>query len=397
MASLIFRRLAMAAGSSSCGWPRVVTKSSSFSSYAPWLLIENRIEDIVNNKCYNFYSMSDQSIRHESKDGRAEDGILVGSSHGWLALYKWRQDFNYLDMFLYNPRTNQYVDLPPIETSSPRILKKDIPNYRPTKVILSCSPQQDDDKQECRAIMSFGPLDRLACCRPEHSKQWTFFKEHEAITEQVSSRSWFPRIYKDFVYSLARNKLLCVTRCDNYECWDLDNPFSPKLIWRLADNETSHRTWTYLVFAEKIDRLFVVHRHVMTNIGPYQTTGFKVYELIVDADEKGGDLRLMDDTLDGMAFFIGSTGHGFVLGDGDDEEMIMMDNNNVKPNSIYFTDPKELTPLPWDEDTVTHGGHDIGVFNYKDQTFSSCYYPRDLRNLKRKIVPTPTWFMPSPP
>ncbi|KAL9158636.1 hypothetical protein ABFS82_08G082300 [Erythranthe guttata] len=102
----------------------------------------------------------------------------------------------------------------------------------------------------------------------------------------------------------------------------------------------------------------------------------------------------MDGKLDGMAFFIGSTAHGFVIEDKDK----MMEN--VKPNSIYFTDRKELTSEPYDDynkpTRTLCGGHDLGIFNYENKTFSSCYYPCDPGNIRR-IEPTPTWFMPSPP
>ncbi|GFP89559.1 hypothetical protein PHJA_001099500 [Phtheirospermum japonicum] len=43
----------------------------------------------------------------------------------------------------------------------------------------------------------------------------------------------------------------------------------------------------------------------------------------------------------------------------------------LKPDSIYFTDePSFIFPKICETD---FGGHDIGVFNYYDTTFFSCY------------------------
>ncbi|XP_012857514.1 PREDICTED: uncharacterized protein LOC105976799 [Erythranthe guttata] len=75
----------------------------------------------------------------------------------------------------------------------------------------------------------------------------------------------------------------------------------------------------------------------------------------------------MDGKLDGMAFFIGSTAHGFVIEDKDK----MMEN--VKPNSIYFTDRKELTSEPYDDynkpTRTLCGGHDLDYEDLGDQTY----------------------------
>ncbi|EYU41190.1 hypothetical protein MIMGU_mgv1a013307mg [Erythranthe guttata] len=54
---------------------------------APWLLIEDSVED--DNKVYNFYSMADKKVikkKGKSSKSSKDIGMVVGSSHGWLAL-----------------------------------------------------------------------------------------------------------------------------------------------------------------------------------------------------------------------------------------------------------------------------------------------------------------------
>ncbi|KAL8039181.1 hypothetical protein ABFX02_10G018100 [Erythranthe guttata] len=87
------------------------------------------------------------------------------------------------------------------------------------------------------------------------------------------------------------------------------------------------------------------------------------------------------DTLDGLVLFIGLN-HGFVLRGDEFPEL--------KPDSIYFTD----TYSPLDLLENTYGGHDLGIFNYKDGTFSPCYYPCDHESIQR-IEPSPMWFTPN--
>ncbi|EYU44771.1 hypothetical protein MIMGU_mgv11b020336mg [Erythranthe guttata] len=418
---------------------RQISSSSSSSSAAtatvtaPWLKIKDSVEDDV-NMFYNFFNVADKTVEKIAKDEISKKGgLVVGSSHGWLALYKQRtkSEDNY-DLLLHNPLSHRSVNLPSIETLSIPTCTDFISIFelnRPKKVILSCSP---DDENECRAIMSFGPDDRLAFCCPGLGNEWTpigdLFHENDRINEEFfgrcSDNTRVPRFYEDFVYSTRRKKLFCATKFDNFESWDLADIANPKMNWKTADDDMDfdddNYPWTvrsdleyllkkdfcssfkYLVFAERSDRLFLVRRNVMKEIGtlenndgslhyfknedaPYLTIGFDVHELIVD-DPKKGELRYMNGELDGMAFFIGSTGHGVVVED---------EQKGVEPDSIYFTDPKELTPDPYEQDLGLYGGHDLGIFNYRQRTFSTCYYPRDPLDMN-KIDPTPTWFTPSP-
>ncbi|EYU34985.1 hypothetical protein MIMGU_mgv1a016176mg [Erythranthe guttata] len=92
----------------------------------------------------------------------------------------------------------------------------------------------------------------------------------------------------------------------------------------------------------------------------HKTIDFDVFKY--DADS--GSLRYMNRSLDGLALFIGRN-HSFAI-----------DAGELKADSIYYTDTYHV------RQEIDYGGHDIGIFSYKDRTFSSCYYP--------------IWYTPSP-
>lgn len=82
-----------------------------------------------------------------------------------------------------------------------------------------------------------------------------------------------------------------------------------------------------------------------------------------------------------MTLFIGIN-HGFALS--------AADYPDLKPDAVYFTDI-ETDDYPFHDNIG--GGHDIGIFNYRNKTLSPCYYPCDYRSIKR-VSPPPFWFIP---
>ncbi|GER26727.1 hypothetical protein STAS_02388 [Striga asiatica] len=78
-------------------------------------------------------------------------------------------------------------------------------------------------------------------------------------------------------------------------------------------------------------------------------------------------------SLHGLALFVGYHNDAFALPAAEFMEL--------KPNSIYFTN-------------APTGGHDIAIFDYKNKIVLPCYYPCDVKNM-RKTFPAPTWFFPS--
>ncbi|KAL9154079.1 hypothetical protein ABFS82_10G090600 [Erythranthe guttata] len=393
-----------------CSGARRISSSSSAAA-PPWLMIDGSKKD-----SYKFYNLADKQVVSVGKKREEEDGVLVGSSHGWLAFYKENMNPGppIFDLFLSNPLSNHeqsLVKLPPVETLPLTEDKLRRGWGTPTKIILSSSP--DNNREACRAIMSFGPELRLAFCCPGRSddEEWTpigsLYHKDDPIDRRIA------RGYVDFVYSTRRNRLLCATTWGHFESWDLVDPHSPKMNWDKVDREMDCDKvyevaekepidlWKYIVFAERSNRIFLVRRYAVIHIRPdgssveeyddsfpYKTVDFDVHELVVEKEGERDQLRYMDGTLDGMAFFIG-TGHGFVI-EGDDELV----KHNVEPDSIYFTDMDALCPTPWNRDITTYGGHDLGIFNYRDKKFYPCYYPCDIQSIQR-IDPPPLWFTPS--
>ncbi|GER37013.1 hypothetical protein STAS_13402 [Striga asiatica] len=393
------------------------------------------------NLIYRFYNPAGERI--ESVSGpvgyRSEllESELVGSSHGWLALFNPRNNC----IVLSNPFTHRYIKLPPVHTlPDPEINLTDGRGHV-SKVVLSCCP--DEDEEGCRAVMSYGPGDRLAFCRPRRCTEWSpmgdlFFDGYKEETFDYGVD--YARTYEDFTYCRKRKVFSCTTQFEvdledwrlavptQFEVSDLSDPCSPKtkrIYWHLLDIEGQKCPWLeenmnlvkscrqipYLVYDDHGDRLFLVVRFViqracinrpfadvdsipydpvsdrlMVHLYPHKTIGFSV----VKVDFQTGLLGRIDglsrivggcgNSLDGLAMFIGMN-HSFA---------VSAVGSGLKPNCIYFTDSnKDQIPL----DSI-YGGHDIGIFNYENKTLSPCYYPCDVRSYRR-IVPTPMWLTPS--
>ncbi|KAL3647828.1 hypothetical protein CASFOL_008796 [Castilleja foliolosa] len=279
------------------------------------------------------------------------------------------------------------------------------------KVILSCDAEQED----CQAMM-IDDHERLAFCRPgRNPTEWTTIG---ALMRPPDYKC--RRCYADVVYSSRHHLFFCVTECtngDDFEAWDVASD-PPRLRWENRDDllelenygDWLYRakellmdktglfceTFRYLVYGEQMDQLFFVSRHIVRQMAPdgssvegndsypYKTVSFDVHKLDWELDGEGGRLRHLDGgSLDGLAMFVGLN-HSFAVSATED--------NGLKPNSIYFTDDKELALPKWFD--KKYGGHDIGIFNYENKTISPCYYPCDVQSFKR-IMPEPIWFTPS--
>ncbi|KAL8494279.1 hypothetical protein ACS0TY_025177 [Phlomoides rotata] len=312
---------------------------------------------------------------------------VVGSSHGWVVLFNDKRRHG--DLFLWNPVSGRQIKLPPMKT---------LPDAYPAfnggrawmdKVIISCSP----DRDECRAMMIY--YGGLAYCHPGRSPRWT------RIDEMDEECTW----YEDFVYSASRKQFFCLKGdADELEAWDF-TASSPILVWSVHlddfhkdddwaeenlcqdssdsedDSEEDNPTSKYhLVFDEKSAQLLLVTRHLLLShtpcespffrCYPFKTTSFDVHR--VDRENKRLTSYMnAEGSLGGISIFIGRN------------HSLAISAPQLKPNSIYFTD--------------TYGLHDIGVFDYKNYTFSPCtfYKPRsDVPNLDFDAQ-APFWFTPT--
>ncbi|KAK6142466.1 hypothetical protein DH2020_022814 [Rehmannia glutinosa] len=182
-------------------------------------------------------------------------------------------------------------------------------------------------------MLTYGPTQKLAFCCPSRATGWSPIGE--------------PRSYESFVYSKRQNLFFCTTYYDSelkLEAWDIRDPQSPRLI-------------------------------------PMELSPM----LVADQLYLDGALKVMCRSLDSMAIFVGSN-HGRALS--------ASEYPCLNPNSIYFTEPQSDGRFISGADDLDHGGHDLGIFDYENETFSPCYYPCDVQSMKR-IEPVPMWFTPT--
>ncbi|CAA0820289.1 Putative F-box protein [Striga hermonthica] len=380
-------------------------------SSSPWLMLPPAFDVTVTGAAsfsYKFYNPADnkvvsldtgKSCRHE-RELTHLDMCFAGSSRGWLALLSPS-----FDLFLYNPISRRHIKLPPV---------RDLPEFPPGspviyKLILSCSP----DTPNCRAIILYNSMYALAFCCPGFSKEWTHIGEHQWL--DPNSGEPFRNLedgYWDCVYSTRHEALFTLTRDGVLESWDLRDPHSLRAV-KIAEVRTRGRcNFSYRkrqpqlkLSCESVDHLIVFGQDlfVVTHFCvdcfdfdglyvdssdpyqethlrglPYVTIAFKVYKY----NPENQDVKKVK-SLDGLALFVGYHGDSFALP--------AAEFPGLEPNSIYFTNGLDDVICP----DVPIGGHDIGIFNYKNKTVLPCYYPSDVKNMS-KIFPGPTWFFPSP-
>ncbi|KAL7101658.1 hypothetical protein ACP275_08G068200 [Erythranthe tilingii] len=392
-------------------WPSP-PKSSS-----PWLMLPPSFdEETEKMTAYNFYSIAQDKVVTINKPMTLSDELLdddaavVGSSHGWLCLFNRSTTFD--DLFLYNPLTRRNIELPSVNIYNLQGNSIGFHSHHSqwvTRVVISSSTPDD---QDCRALMNYNYANLLAFCCPGHtSGHWTPIGElHLKLDDHVYERN-----YEDFVYSPKQNLFYCVTTFGDFEAWDLRDPHSPTMTPVILSSDKNNYpraasseeelnlkkscvSRKYLVIDEETDQLYHVRRFVKDTLlpfdmlyyndpsdevdyedsNPYRTVGFDVHRV----DLEKGELSYMDGgSLDGLAMFVGPN-YSFALRASEYPEL--------KPDSIYFTDV--FNPPYWDNGI--YGGHDVGIFNYRDGTVSPCYYPVDEVSVRR-IVPSPVWFTPT--
>ncbi|KAL6521566.1 hypothetical protein OROGR_018135 [Orobanche gracilis] len=345
-------------------------------------------------------------------DGDAE---LVGHSHGWSALFNKRSN----DLFLSDPLSHRRINLPPIHTLPDPDFNLDLDGLGSvSKVVLSSSP--DDGNKECRAMMSFGPANRVAYCVPGRSSEWVPMGRYFFQQEVKDPFRMYARVHEDLVYCTRRRVFTSVTACslhlpfllydrnafiwlscddiddDNFPLerwnWDVRDPNFPKIattmvrsskykpreksptrIWMEENSEVLENECVqipHLVYAEESDQLFLLMRFVRLRMGfvprcevrglsgtvKGDTFGFVVIEIKEEKDKHGDIVCTIEDDLNGMAMFVGN-------GMDQSSSAILASSHQLCPNSIYFTDAKRIPRLCCADDT--------GVFDYATKTITT--------------------------
>ncbi|XP_057805435.1 uncharacterized protein LOC131020555 [Salvia miltiorrhiza] len=353
---------------------RVISHSHQQSrrlSGGPWLMLPPARSG--NTAAYNLYSPVKGQVVSFNINGNDETvevmqdpaTRLVGSSHGWLALFNPRRRV----FFLSNPLSGCRIDLPhpPTDFIVP-----------PLKVIVSSSSPDDDD---CRALMMFDSDAYSYVCRPGRSA-WTLFGKFA---------------YEDFVYSAARKRFLCVLQDQfmhdsddeelepwDLECWNVVQEPEPTIDWKVEtlDSDFLHKQMREVSFRfKRYMRYLVADAYVVTRYFNWykkyeKTVGFDVHRI-----GKGVASRYMEGSLDGLVMFVG-VNESFAVAASEFPEL--------QPDSIYYTHNSFY------DDGDVYGGHDLGIFDYRNKTWSPCYYPCDPSSFK-KIHPPPIWYTPNAP
>ncbi|KAL3618422.1 hypothetical protein CASFOL_038743 [Castilleja foliolosa] len=420
--------------------------NSSPTKISPWLMLPPLYEEGGGDLVYKFYNLSEgkeESFRSKLEEEEIADAKFVGSSQGWLALFNQRNNH----LFLYNPITNRHIKLPSIETlPDPMINLTPEGRGNVSKLILSSSP--DDNNDECIAMMTFGPGDRLAFCHPRRSTEWTpigklFFKPYNGEdydNQFILQGMEYGRAYDDFVFCRRLKLFTCVTQfeidlfgcCIRYptcdlEDWDLSNPHSPisttcsDIRTPISTNTTQTLEWMnqnlslldecrqipYLVFAEQHNQLFIVIRFVMDRVAPdgsYVDVGEIPYDpinrrLLVDAyPYKTIDFCVLKVDYDGernvkgVRLVEGGSLDGLTMFIGKNHSFAVSaaEFPKLKPNSIYFTDANKHA-------NSIHGGRDIGIFDNVNKALSPCYCYTCVDDVpsSKRIAPPLMWFTPS--
>ncbi|CAA0827126.1 Unknown protein [Striga hermonthica] len=361
-------------------------KSNPSSSSSPWLMLQPVYEagatcTAATTLTYKFYNMAEDRVMTLWVSPPGDLMKFRGSSGGgWLSLVQRRTR----DLLLYNPIARRHMKLPPFYGLYDYLALH--------KSILSCSP----DSEKCVAVSLICFENSMAVCCPLSSDKWTWFGT-------CSGNNY----YIDCVYSTSQQILFALTDSYQLEAWDL-TVASPQLTRIMGEFSSILRRevnskkkellqsrddltcWHHYHLVVAGEDLLVVTQYTMLSVdwdGLYvdfnysKGPPFELPSVTIDFDvhrydPKDGDLKYVDGScLGGWALFVGNNSQSFALR-----------SPELKPNSIYFTDPLESS--------INQGNHDIGIFSYEDKTVSPCYYPCDPANLK-PIFPPPIWFFPS--
>ncbi|CAA0812847.1 Protein of unknown function (DUF295 [Striga hermonthica] len=307
--------------------------------------------------------------------------FFTGSSHGWVGL--WNPHTH--DMFLYNPISGRHIKLPPFNVLPHYNHDPVIDSVGVEKIILSSSR----DDEACRAVIIYKLDGMMAfCCPAWPNDTWIPMGDPLGPDDGMNPGG----SYSDCVYSPGHGLFFAFTQYYNLECWDLQGPVSSvgaqahdlagrngpgaRDILFVTPHTTDVVNLEGLCWVDSMD-----YGQIKLKPLPY----FLTIDFDVDRyDPEGGDL-VRCSSLGNWALFVGACSHAVAL-------PASQLPGRLRSNSIYFTD-MEGTKVFQDNDQIING-NDIGILDYEKTTVSPCYYPVDIRKLKKIFLP-PIWFFPN--
>ncbi|MBA0806414.1 hypothetical protein Gohar_005868 [Gossypium harknessii] len=391
--------------------------AEEFVSKMPWLMLPSKKEveegdgAFVNNNGYNgFFNLCENRVYNlKTTPMEFRESCCIGSSNGWLVFLEHKAV-----PFLFNPFKQIKIHLPSVdyllglkkmERNEDGEYEFDYLKKNQRFFFKVCGKEQ---VRECfiqKAILSGKPD-----CNENFGVVLLCNNREEIAYHQRGYNSWtvidvsHPP-YRDII--CHKNHLYALTGNNSIEVWDLGGrdyvgrivnksdivlPFPDKSHTKGNSLRGFGTSKFYLV--ESCDDLLLIVRFTgdyvdfdgtlltewdlltetctQPKICPYRTCFFHVYQL--DFDE----LKWVEvESLNDRALF---------LGGNQSVSVSVQSFPHCETNSIYFTDDC------WEkmEEDYNYGGHDMGIYNIKDESFKPIYeFSSD------KIQPPPCWIIPS--
>ncbi|KAL6584805.1 hypothetical protein OROMI_004094 [Orobanche minor] len=340
----------------------------------------------------NASSVAEERVISINKEAGAsgvcmKESTVVGSSHGWVALFNWKSYEG--DLHLWHPLSGRGVKLPALSS---------LPDIFPEIEHKRNSMKLRHDEKNSNWT------------NPTDEKNSNYYHDILISRLHIDRDKWtdptgelIVKHYLDIVYSRFHKLFFCITnRNDNdleeeeLEAWDFSStssPSDPLTVVRLKYEEdkeeeypeTEDSSWDedkdhpemakYLVFEDEDNsggQLLLVTRHMVwkPSYEPfrYRTTGFDVHTV----DRDNGKLRHLK-SLGGLSIFVGNN------------NSVALKSPQLKPNSIYFIDSNASEYNPQKDHVFC--GQDMGVFDYENTTFSPCYYNPPYTHISTTMPP----------
>lgn len=374
-----------------------------------------------------FITSSIQQQNHKSDDDQ-EVPKIVGSSHGYLALLK-PSDCS-LSLVKIPPRYNDEVhQLPDIDTLPPftgKVFRESEFNHKYGEYNVAgfaCRGYEDDEEtiqtsKEVsdyfveKIVMSSGddlptimmtihsPCTKMVFCQGFNAQKW-----HDLLLPYCC--------FSDVIYSTSDQKFYAIVNsCDlQIVVWDFKNPsprfkhpfprsrtLAPRLCRSELNKLESYITSKYknrlrrYYLVESLGEILLVIRHFGFHVAedgtcldciqdqkcelPYRTFDFDVFKL----DRSGKRLHLVK-SLGDQTLFLGIN-QSFAVSTKQDP--------GIEGNSIYFGDHYMLNHSHFRvHEEYDFGGHDFGIFNVEEKSFSACYPTESM-----KFEHPPVWIAP---
>ncbi|XP_059646115.1 putative F-box protein At3g25750 [Cornus florida] len=321
---------------------------------------------ITHNKLYDFQLRVPYTKR------------LSGSSHGWL--FTVEESFA---LTLINPFSGDTIQLPPIMDRAEFDRVEDDIDIDPEIGYYDTTPVEDEvDFEVMKATVSADPVlspnDYIVSAIYSDNKTLAFFQPGDKAWTYIDRERFF--LIHDVIY--YKDNIFAVDYWSRIIMVDLNKRVGESMAAQvkvIAPKTDVVFDRTYLVESSRGDLLLVQRNMVYDehNDCKHETTGFKVFKLLLEQLEQGLPKRVEMKGLDGDAMFLG------------DNHSICISASKwpgCQPNSIYYTD--DYIDLHFHPPC---GRRDNGIFNVESGSFGTHYTLDPSHN----HMPPSIWILPT--